>query len=129
MEQIQPIMVVEDELLIRMSLVDVLEGGGFTVHECANGDAAMADFGSREVLHGLVTDVNLGSDRNGWEVARQGRVKFPSLAVVYITGDSFDDWSHEGVPNSLVLQKPFAEAQLLHAIASVLREAGPQPSV
>lgn len=126
LEQIQPILVVDDEILIRMNLVDVLEGGGFTVLESANGEAAVAEVDNREVLHGLVTDVNLGSATNGWSVARHARNKFPTLAVVYITGDSAEDWSSEGVPNSIVLQKPFADAQLLNAVANLLGQAGPQ---
>ena len=127
MDAIQPILVVEDEALIRMNLVDVLEDGGFTVHESIDGDTAVAEIDSRDVLHGLVTDVRLGSEIDGWGVARHARLKFPCIAVVYVTADSAEAWSSEGVPNSVVLQKPFADAQLLDAVTSLLREAGPQP--
>lgn len=125
--EIQPILVVEDEALIRLNLVDVLEAGGFTVHESIDGDMAIAELDSREILHGLVTDVRLGSAVDGWGVARHARLKFPSIAVVYITGDSAGDWPSEGVPNSIVLQKPFADAQLMDAVTTSLREAGSQP--
>ena len=37
-----------------------------------------------------------------------------------MTGDSAADWSAEGVPNSVMLQKPFAEAQLLTAMGTLL---------
>ena len=124
--EVQPILVVEDEAIIRMNLVDVLEAGGFTVLESIDGDRAVAEIDSREVLHGLVTDVRLGSGVDGWVVARQARLKFPSIAVVYITGDSAGDWPSEGVPNSIVLQKPFADAQLTNAVATLLGQAGPQ---
>lgn len=127
MDHVQPILVVEDETLIRMNLVDVFEGGGFTVHESVDGDSAIAEIDSCEVLHGLVTDVKLGSAADGWEVARHARLKFPSIGVVYITGDSAADWPSEGVPNSVVLQKPFADAQVMEAVTTLLREAGPQP--
>ena len=127
MKQVQPKLVVDDELLIRMSIVDALESGGFTVHESSSGEAAISEIDSHDVLHGLVTDINLGSAANGWQVARHGRAKFPLLAVIYITGDSADDWPVEGVPNSVILQKPFADAQLVDAVTTLLREAGPQP--
>ena len=126
LEQVQPILVVDDEFLIRINLVEVLEAGGFTVIESADGETAVAEIDSREVLHGLVTDVNLGSATDGWSVARHARTKFPSLAVVYITGDSAEDWSSEGVPNSILLQKPFADAQLMNSVATLLGQAGPQ---
>ena len=125
--EVQPILVVEDEALIRLNLVDVLEAGGFTVHEGIDGDMAVAEIDSYDVLHGLVTDVRLGSEVDGWGVARHARLKFPSIAVVYITADSADAWSSEGVPNSIVLQKPFADAQLMDAVTTSLREAGTQP--
>ena len=127
MNQVQPILVVDDEMLLRIDIVDVLQAGGFTVNDSTDGDAALSEIDSRNVLHGLVTDVNLGSNVDGWQVARHARLKFPSLAVVYISGDSAGDWPSEGVPNSIILQKPFADAQLLDAITTLLREAGPQP--
>jgi CheY-like chemotaxis protein len=121
MEVVQPLLVVEDEALIRINLIDVLNEGGYTVDECASGNAAIANIDSRDVLHGLITDINIGSGPNGWHVARQARQKFPDIAVVYIS------WTAEGVPNSLILQKPFADAQLLSAVTTLLGAVGPQP--
>lgn len=74
---------VEDEPLIQMNLVDVLEAGGFTGHESMDGDRAVTEIDSLEVLHGLVTDVRLGSAVDGLDVALHSRLKFPSLAVVF----------------------------------------------
>ena len=127
MSEIQPILVVDDEALIRMNLVDIPEAGGFTVYESTDGDTAVTEIDSREVLHGLITDVRLGSEVDGWDVARHARLKFPSIAVVYITADSAAAWPSEGVPNSILLQKPFADAQVTDAVTTSLREAGPQP--
>ena len=122
-----PVLVVDDEAIIRMNLVDVLEAGGFTVYESIDGDTAIAEIDSREVLHGLVTDVRLGTAVDGWQVARHARSKFPSIGVVYITGDSAADWPAQGLPNSILLQKPFADALFTDAVTTLLREAGPQP--
>ena len=60
--------------------------------------------------------------------ARHARRRFPHLAVLYVTGDSVAEWTSEGVPNSLIMQKPYADAQLMTAIASLLIEAAPQQS-
>ena len=117
---VQPILVVEDEALIRMGLVDCLEAGGYTVSDCKDGAAAIACIDASEELHGLATDIKLGKGPNGWEVAHHARKKYPNIAVVYITGDSVADWSVEGVPGSIILQKPFADAQMLTAIATLM---------
>jgi CheY-like chemotaxis protein len=73
----------------------------------------------------VVTDINLGRNRmDGWDVARHARENKPDMPVVYMTGDSADEWASKGVPNSILLTKPFAPAQLVTAVAQLLN-AGP----
>lgn len=128
MSAVSPILVVEDDALIRMGMVATLKGGGYTVAECNSGAAAMTLIDESSDLQGLITDINLGDGSDGWAVAHRARQRYPSLAVLYVSGESVDSWSAEGVPNSLILQKPYAEAQLMTAIASLLIEAVPQRS-
>lgn len=125
MEAVHPTLVVEDEALIRMSLVDALESGGYTVSECGDGASAMNFIDASHDLRGLATDIRLGEGPNGWEVAHHARKKYPDIAVVYMTGDSAAQWSAEGVPNSILLNKPFPEAQLLTAMATLMISNNP----
>jgi CheY-like chemotaxis protein len=89
----------------------------------ATGLSALQAIDIREHLCGLITDVNLGGGIDGWEVARHARAKIPIITVAFITGDSASQWSVKGAPESLVLQKPFADAQVAHAIATLLNIA------
>ena len=59
---------------------------------------------------------------SGWEIARRARQADPSLAVVYMTGAAADDWPAEGVPESVLLQKHFAPAQLVIAVSQLLNK-------
>ena len=69
----------------------------------------------------LVTDINLGRGKmDGWEVARRAREINPQFSVVYMTGDSAAEWDSKGVPNSILLTKPFAPAQLVTALSQLL---------
>ena len=69
----------------------------------------------------LVTDINLGRDKlNGWDVARHAREIDPGFPVIYMSGDSAEDWASKGVPNSVMLSKPFAPAQLVTAVSQLL---------
>jgi DNA-binding NtrC family response regulator len=69
----------------------------------------------------LITDVNLGRDKlSGWDVAKRARELNPSVAVIYMTGDSGHDWAANGVPNSVLLLKPFAPAQVVTAVSQLL---------
>ena len=73
----------------------------------------------------LVTDVHVTSGTDGWAVARQAREIDPLLAVVYMTGAAADEWASQGVPGSILLQKPFAPAQLVTAVSQLLNTSGP----
>ena len=61
----------------------------------------------------------------GWDVARVAREIDPTMPIVYMTGTHGEDWASKGVPNSVLLTKPFAPAQLVTAISNLLNEAGP----
>lgn len=71
-------------------------------------------------------DVRL-PDVDGWEVAHVARELNPSIPVTYLSGDSAVEWSANGVPNSLMLQKPFAMAQLITGVTTLMNEVAPAP--
>jgi DNA-binding response OmpR family regulator len=73
----------------------------------------------------LVTDINLGQGIEGWDVARHAREIDPNFAVVYMSGKDADDWASKGVPNSIMLAKPFAPAQLVTAVSQLLNNSPP----
>jgi CheY-like chemotaxis protein len=73
----------------------------------------------------LVTDINLKGSMKGWEVARLVRQIDPAFPVAYMTGAAADEWASEGVPNSILLNKPFAPAQLVTAVSQLLNAGSP----
>lgn len=125
---VQPILIVEDETLVRMGLAECLQSGGFAVAECSNGSEAINYIDGTAQLQGVVTDIRLGAGPNGWDVARHARSKIANIPVVYVTGDSAAEWTVEGVPGSIILQKPYADAQMMTAMSNLLIEAGPVPT-
>ncbi|GAA0302980.1 response regulator [Sphingomonas oligophenolica] len=122
------ILLAEDEQVIALTLEDALVDGGYAVSVASTGEDALSRLavGAAE-LSGLITDIRLGGTMDGWEIARMARQANPTIAVVYMTGDSAADYSAQGVPDSLILQKPFASAQMLTAISTLLNKAVPQP--
>ena len=79
MAEVTPILVVEDEPLIRMSLVDALHDGGFTTDECSDGKSACAHIDKSAEMQGLITDIRLGNGPNGWDVPAMPGAGFPTL--------------------------------------------------
>jgi DNA-binding response OmpR family regulator len=62
---------------------------------------------------------------SGWHVARQIREKEPTIPVIYLTTASAEEWAARGVPNSILIPKPFAPAQLVTAISQLLNVGSP----
>lgn len=118
------VLVVEDEALVQDLLEYALVAAGYEVRLLCNGAEAISFLdGCSESPRALVTDVNLGPAPNGWEIGRRARELNPVMPVVYMTGDSGDDWTLEGVADSLLVLKPLAAAQVVAAVSSLLAAA------
>lgn len=120
LERVQ-VLVADDERLIRELVQDALEDAGFGVRLAASGGEAIEVLADDEVAWAaMVTDIRFGSEPDGWAVATTARERHPGIPIVYMTGDSGHEWSAYGVPNSIVVTKPFAPAQIVVALASLL---------
>ena len=118
------ILLVEDEPLVLLVAQDALEAGGFTVIPSQLASEALSLLDERGTeLSGLVTDIRLPGGANGWDIARHARELRADIPVVYTTADSAGEWPAQGVPKSVVVQKPYAGAQLLTAISSLITKA------
>jgi DNA-binding response OmpR family regulator len=76
--------------------------------------------GNKGTYRALVADVKLRGRMDGWEVAKHAREIDPDFPIIYMTGAGADQWPSHGVPNSLLLTKPFAPAQLVTAVSQLL---------
>lgn len=115
------LLVVDDEPLVLLAAQEALETGGYAVLAVSGGPEAVAALDRQtDEIAGLVTDIRLGAAPDGWAVARHARALKPDMPVVYTTGDSAHDWPVHGVPNSVAIQKPYAIAQLVTAISTLL---------
>ena len=115
------ILVVEDDALLHGIIEEALTEGGFEVSIASSGEEAMtlmAELKGEYVA--LVTDIDLTGNIDGWHVAKHARQIDSQFPVVYMTGASAGDWGANGVPNSILLTKPFAPAQLVTAISQLL---------
>jgi DNA-binding response OmpR family regulator len=127
MQGLPRILVVEDDLLIQSVVDEALKDGGFEIDIASSASQALELLdGAGGKYRALVTDINLGRDKvDGWEIARYARAIDPEFRVVYMSGDSAEDWASKGVPNSIMLSKPFAPAQLVTAVSQLLNSGTP----
>ena len=128
MGQTKPrVLYAEDETLIASMVEEFLTEAGFETIVAHDGEQAARMLAKhRDNLAALVIDVQLGRGPNGWDLARRARASNPRLPIVYTTGDSAYQWTTEGVPHSLAIEKPFVESQLLAALSGLMD--GPIPA-
>src|SRR5258708_35152108 len=106
---------------------DALTEGGFEPAIATSGEEAVTLLkGNKGKYRALVTDISLLGRMDGWAVAKQAREIDPAFPVIYITAASAGQWAANGVPNSILLTKPIATAQLVTA-GSQLLNSGAQP--
>ena len=120
------ILIVEDDQAIQGVIEDALSEAGFEVAIAATGDEAITSLnGDGSRYRALVTDIGLLGGIDGWEVGRRAREINPDFPVVYMSGAHAEDWASKGVPNSIMLAKPFAPAQLVTAVSQLLNTGSP----
>ena len=115
------ILLVEDEAVLQSLVRHALSDAGFDLTVSSSAEEALSLLTSKVVRYrALVTDINIDGELNGWELARHVREIDAAFPVVYVTGAAADQWPSQGVPNSVLLEKPFAPAQLVTAISQLL---------
>jgi len=120
------ILVVEDEFLIQELVDGALTEGGFDTEIVPSGEEAITKLQDDPTKYrALLTDINFKGKLTGWDVARRARELNPEIPVIYMTGGAADEWPSQGVPHSILLNKPFAPAQVVTAVSQLLNQTPP----
>ncbi|MBN8925545.1 MAG: response regulator [Rhodospirillales bacterium 69-11] len=117
------LLLVEDDAGISEMLEDALADEGFETVIAGSAATALAALGTdASRFKCVITDVHLGPGPSGWDVARRARELEPEMPVIYMSGHRAAEWAVNGVPGSILLEKPFVPAQLITAIATLLNK-------
>ncbi|MFV3077065.1 response regulator [Niveispirillum fermenti] len=119
------VLIVEDEVLVRMVAVQALQDAGLQVVEASDGAQALALLDDGLRLDLLVSDVGLPG-MNGRQLAEAARERRPGLGVLFMTGYAFDVTLGTGIlePGCQVLQKPFETRILVTRVREMLSGPG-----
>ena|SRR2546421_11605725 len=80
------VLVVEDELLLRMRAVDMVEDAGFTSVEAVDADEAVAILESRSDISLLFTDIQMPGSMDGLKLAHAVHRRWPSIKIILVSG-------------------------------------------
>jgi CheY-like chemotaxis protein len=114
------ILVVEDEVLIRLHLAEELRDAGYTVVEAASGDEAMTLLASLEDVGLMLTDIRMPGTIDGLALASWVRAQFPHIKIVVVSTE---------VPDSMAqtfdhrFSKPVRLSELLATVRNLLPPA------
>jgi CheY-like chemotaxis protein len=86
-DEIETVLVVDDEVLIRMAIADYLRDCGYHVVEAANGDEAISVLTAAECEVDLIlSDVQMPGSVDGFALARWVRQNKPGLEIILTSG-------------------------------------------
>jgi len=80
------VLVVEDEMLLRMRTVDMVEDAGFTSVEAVDADEAVAILESRSDIALLFTDIQMPGSMDGLKLAHAVHERWPPIKIILVSG-------------------------------------------
>jgi CheY-like chemotaxis protein len=117
------ILVIDDEQLLRATIVTILTRAGFSVEEASDGQAGLAIF-HKNPSDVVITDIFM-PNRDGIELIRELKRSSPRTKIIAMTGGGYLGMMEIGFAAKVlgadhVLDKPFESESLLAAINAVL---------
>ncbi len=80
------VLVVEDEMVLRMKAVDIVEDAGFTAVEASNADQALSILESRSDISLLFTDIQMPGSMDGLKLAHAVHLRWPTIKIILVSG-------------------------------------------
>jgi DNA-binding NtrC family response regulator len=80
------ILIVEDEMMLRMRAVDMVEDAGYTPVEAVDADGAVAILESRSDIALMVTDIHMPGSMDGLGLAHAVHARWPSIKIIVVSG-------------------------------------------
>jgi DNA-binding response OmpR family regulator len=115
------VLVVEDEVLVRMATAEYLRECGYRVFEAGSGDEAVAVLQTDIRVDVVFTDVTMPGALNGFGLAQWVRRERPGVRVILTSGitrtaqEAQDLWAH-----GLLVEKPYDHRELDSRIQAIL---------
>jgi len=115
------VLIVEDEVLIRMEAADMIRTAGFEVLEAENADEAIEILECRLDIRVVFTDVQMPGSMDGLKLAAAISNRWPPIKIVATSGLTGIGKDH--LPSgSRFVSKPYSSAQIIGTLREVTGE-------
>lgn len=107
------VLVVEDDIMLRMRSVDIVEDAGYTPVEAVDADEAFAILHSRSAdIALLFTDIQMPGSMDGLQLAHAAHARWPQLKIIIVSGQLRP--SRADIPrDSRFFGKPLVSGQII----------------
>jgi DNA-binding NtrC family response regulator len=117
------VLVVEDEVIIRMMLVDELEDAGMAVIEAGGADAAVAIMSNGATIRAVVTDVRMPGTMDGLGLAAWMRDEVPGVPIIITSGFATEPQCQSINPAiTHVVRKPYRTGEVTELLIALLTD-------
>lgn len=114
------VLVVEDEVLIRMDIADQLSDEGYRVFEASNADEAVALLHSEPTIRILFTDIDMPGSMDGLKLAAAVHDRWPPVRIVVTSGHRQVEITD--IPDgSVFYSKPYDHKTIIASFNDLLR--------
>src|SRR5271154_1346438 len=115
------VLVVEDEMVLRMRAVDIVEDAGFTAVEAVDADQALSILESRSDISLLFSDVQMPGSMDGLKLAHAVHNRWPSIKIILVSGQVKPS-DAERPPDSRFFGKPLGVGQMINELQAMVGE-------
>ena len=113
------VLVVEDEMILRMRAVDIVEDAGFTAVEAINADEALAILEKRSDISLLFSDIQMPGTMDGLMLAYAVHARWPSIKIILVSGQiKLSDADRPA--NSVFFEKPLVVKQMISELRAMV---------
>jgi two-component sensor histidine kinase len=113
------VLVVEDEMILRMRAVDIVEDAGFCPVEAVNADEAISILESRSDISLLFTDIQMPGSIDGLKLAHAVHERWPSIKIILVSGQVKPS-DAERPENSRFFGKPLGVEQMITELQAMV---------
>jgi CheY-like chemotaxis protein len=100
-----PVLVVEDEALVRLAARDNIEAAGFKVYDAFNAEEAIQLLEAHPDIRLVFTDVDMPGSMDGVKLAHYVRKRWPPVKIIVTSG--YRHVTPDELPKSVFLSKPY----------------------
>ena len=113
------VLIVEDEVLVRMDAVGSIEAAGFDVVEAGNADEAIVILQHRADIRLVFTDVHMPGSMDGLKLTHFVRNRWPPVKIVATSGHA--RISEQDLPEGgRFMAKPYAAGHLVSTLQELI---------